>query len=76
MLPRALQAKIRYAAAVVFLAVVAIASAGQSARVGGEVSAMLQNPGTRPVIAVLLATPLLLSVGRRRALAQPSDPRP
>ncbi len=60
-----LYGKARYAAAVVFLAVVAVASAGQSARVGGEVSAVLQNPGTRPVAAMLLATPLLLSMRKR-----------
>jgi hypothetical protein len=65
-----LRRKIRYAAAVVFLAVIAVASAGQSARVGGEVGAMLQNPGTRPVVAVLLAAPLLLSMRRRNATAK------
>jgi hypothetical protein len=65
-----LRRKVRYAAAVVFLAVIAVASAGQSARVGGEVSAMLQNPGTRPVATVLLAAPLLLSMRRRSAAAK------
>jgi hypothetical protein len=71
MLPLAfLRRKIRYAAAVVFLAIIAVASAGQSARVGGEVSAMLQNPGMRPVAAVLLAAPILLSLRKRSAAAK------
>jgi hypothetical protein len=61
------QRNLRHAIAVVFLAVIAVASAGQSARVSGEVSAMLQNPGTRPVAAVLLATPLLLSMRKKSA---------
>jgi hypothetical protein len=60
-----LRQRLRYVAAVVFLAFVAAASAGQSARVGGEVSAVLQNPGARPVMAMLVAAPLLLSMRKR-----------
>jgi hypothetical protein len=64
-----LQKKLRHALAVLFLVIIAVASAGQSARVGGEVSAALQNAGTRPVMAVLIATPLLLSMRKRSVKA-------
>lgn len=55
--------------AAAFLAVVAVLSVGQSTRVGGEISAVMQNQTTRPLAVMLIATPLMLAAWR---LKQPA----
>lgn len=61
-----LRSVLRHYLAAAFLAVMAIASFGQSARIGGETSAVLQMPAARTAAVVMLATPLVLGFARRK----------
>jgi hypothetical protein len=58
---------LRWGAAVVMLAFLAIAANGSNVRATGEVNALIQSPGARPVALLMLATPLVLSIGGRRS---------
>lgn len=60
------QRALRQYFAAAFLAFVAVLAAGQSTRVGGEISAVMQNQTTRPLAVMLIATPLMLAALRRK----------
>lgn len=59
----------RWLRAVVVLAVLAVATLGSSARIGGEVNAALQIQGARTISIVLLATPFVVALRTRRSTA-------
>jgi hypothetical protein len=59
----------RWLRAVVVLAVLAVATLGSSARIGGEVNAALQMQGAHTISIVLLATPFVVALRTRRSTA-------
>ncbi len=65
LVPSRVLPSVRLLAAIAVLGFLAVASAGSSARVSGEVNAALQTQGARTVALVLIATPIVLALRSR-----------
>jgi hypothetical protein len=63
----------RWLRAVVVLAVLAVATLGSFARIGGEVNAALQMQDARTIAVVFLATPLVVALCMRRPVAPSAE---
>jgi hypothetical protein len=71
--PRLFVPTITWLRAVAVLAVLAVATLGSSARIGGEMNAALQMQSTRTFAIALLAAPIVLAFRSSRSPAQPGN---